>query len=148
MPKPEDTTNKNMRKDEIFTSWKEIASYLGKGVRTVQRWEHDLGLPVRRPDAKAKNTILLSRAELDAWVAKRWVPSGRQVPQADISDLLRDSRALRERSRILAEQVRAASMELVSQCSLLMDLGAPKNASDVQQREVEPTAESPTSPAA
>ena len=25
----------------VFTSWKEIACYLGKGIRTVQRWERD-----------------------------------------------------------------------------------------------------------
>ena len=32
--------------DKVFSSWKEIAAYLGKGVRTVQRWEAVLGLPV------------------------------------------------------------------------------------------------------
>jgi hypothetical protein len=30
-----------------LTSWKEIGQYLGKGVRTVQRWEQQMGLPVR-----------------------------------------------------------------------------------------------------
>ena len=29
-------------------SWKEIASYLRRGLRTAQRWERDAGLPVRR----------------------------------------------------------------------------------------------------
>ena len=29
-------------------SWKEIAAYLGRGIRTVQRWERDEGLPVHR----------------------------------------------------------------------------------------------------
>ena len=29
-------------------SWKEIAAYLGRGVRTVQRWEREEGLPVHR----------------------------------------------------------------------------------------------------
>src|SRR3954463_10845884 len=29
-------------------SWKEIAAYLRRGVRTVQRWERDEGLPVHR----------------------------------------------------------------------------------------------------
>jgi hypothetical protein len=32
----------------ILKGWKDIAKYLGCGVRTVQRWEK-LGLPVRRP---------------------------------------------------------------------------------------------------
>src|ERR1041385_1511743 len=29
-------------------SWKAIAAYLGRGVRTVQRWEREEGLPVHR----------------------------------------------------------------------------------------------------
>ena len=29
-------------------SWKEIAGYLKRDVRTVQRWERDFGLPVQR----------------------------------------------------------------------------------------------------
>ena len=31
-----------------LNGWKEIAGFLGKGVRTVQRWERELGLPVHR----------------------------------------------------------------------------------------------------
>jgi hypothetical protein len=31
-----------------LNGWKEIAAYLGRSVRTVQRWEKDFGLPVRR----------------------------------------------------------------------------------------------------
>ena len=38
----------------MLTTWNEVASYLGKGVRTVQRWEANLSLPVRR-----KNNILV-----------------------------------------------------------------------------------------
>src|SRR5512147_88230 len=56
----------------VFTSWKEIASYLGKGVRTVQRWEAQFGLPVQRPNARAKGIVRASRDELDRWIATRW----------------------------------------------------------------------------
>ena len=31
-----------------LNGWKEIAAFLGKGVRTVQRWEREQGLPVHR----------------------------------------------------------------------------------------------------
>lgn len=31
-----------------LNSWKEIATFLGRGVRTVQRWERELQLPVHR----------------------------------------------------------------------------------------------------
>jgi len=50
-----------------LTSWKEIAAYLGKGVRTVQRWEQRLGLPVRRPSPDS-HIIFALPSELDAWV--------------------------------------------------------------------------------
>src|SRR5579871_1013368 len=35
-------------KPETLESWKEIAAYLNRDVRTVRRWEKDRGLPVRR----------------------------------------------------------------------------------------------------
>ena len=50
-----------------LSSWKEIASYLGKGVRTVQRWERQFGLPVRRPSAKS-HVIFAVQQELDGWI--------------------------------------------------------------------------------
>lgn len=50
-----------------LSSWKEIAAYLGKGVRTVQRWEQQFGLPVRRPNAKS-HVIFAIPTELDAWI--------------------------------------------------------------------------------
>jgi hypothetical protein len=52
----------------IFTGWKEIANYLGKAVRTVQRYEQTLRLPVRRPSGKDQGSVLAIKAELDLWV--------------------------------------------------------------------------------
>ncbi len=52
----------------ILNSWKEIAAYLGRGVRTVQRWEADLGLPVHRPKGKDRSAVLGFSEELDAWL--------------------------------------------------------------------------------
>lgn len=55
----------------VLTSWKDIARYMGKGVRTVQRWEMDFGLPVRRPLGSNKKAVLARPRDLDAWVALR-----------------------------------------------------------------------------
>ena len=66
----------------VLGSWKEIASYLGKGVRTVQRWEQELGLPVRRPNATAKGVVCSSREELDRWLASAWAPRPRDATSA------------------------------------------------------------------
>jgi hypothetical protein len=52
----------------IFSSWKEIAAFLGRGVRTVQRWETTLGLPIRRPNGYGSNVIVASESELREWL--------------------------------------------------------------------------------
>lgn len=53
---------------QFLNSWKEIANYLGKGVRTVQRYEHDFGLPVRRPARRAHGSVIATKIEIDAWL--------------------------------------------------------------------------------
>jgi CheY-like chemotaxis protein len=57
----------------ILNSWKEIASYLGKSVRTVQRMEVELGLPIRRPKGHARSSVIALTAELDEWL-KSFMP--------------------------------------------------------------------------
>lgn len=52
----------------ILSGWKDIANHLGKGVRTVQRYEIHLGLPIRRPAGRARGSVVATRAELDAWI--------------------------------------------------------------------------------
>ncbi len=53
----------------VLSSWKEIAAYVGRGVRTVQRWELMLGFPVRRPYQHLRSAVLALPEEIDAWVA-------------------------------------------------------------------------------
>jgi len=52
--------------DERLDSWKEIAAYLKRGVRTVQRWERVAALPVRRIPS-TRGGVYAFRAELDRW---------------------------------------------------------------------------------
>lgn len=54
--------------DEVLNSWKEVATYMGRGVRTVQRWEQELGLPVRRPRGKSRSAVIAFKRELDQWL--------------------------------------------------------------------------------
>jgi TolB-like protein/Tfp pilus assembly protein PilF len=61
-------------------SWGEIASYLGREVRTVQRWERTEGLPVRRHEHKKKSTVYAYSGELDAWIKNR---QPKDDPEAD-----------------------------------------------------------------
>jgi hypothetical protein len=52
----------------ILNSWKEISQYLGRGVRTAQRWERDLGLPVHRPRGRNRSAVIALVDEVDAWL--------------------------------------------------------------------------------
>lgn len=56
-------------KVKVLNGWKEIAQHLSRGVRTVQRWELELGLPIRRPRGKSRSAVVAVAAELDAWLA-------------------------------------------------------------------------------
>src|SRR5882672_9027531 len=53
--------------EDRLESWKEIAAYLKKGVRTVQRWEQSEGLPVRRLGQDRTGFVFAYKSELDAW---------------------------------------------------------------------------------
>ncbi|MBZ5583164.1 MAG: tetratricopeptide repeat protein, partial [Acidobacteriia bacterium] len=52
-------------------SWKEIAVYLKRGARTVQRWEREEGLPVHRLQHDKLGSIYAYKTELDAWWTRR-----------------------------------------------------------------------------
>lgn len=57
-----------LRKD-VLNGWKEIAGYLGRDPRTVERWEKQRGLPVRRLPGTGRATVYALISELDAWLA-------------------------------------------------------------------------------
>ncbi len=56
---------------EILRSWKEIASYAGASVRTLQRWEKYFHLPIRRIATKKGSVVFAFRADLDTWFRAR-----------------------------------------------------------------------------
>lgn len=53
---------------ERLDSWKAIAQYLQRDERTVQRWERELGLPVRRVSGGRGRSVFAYVAEIDAWL--------------------------------------------------------------------------------
>jgi hypothetical protein len=60
-------------------SWKEVAAYLKRGVRTVQRWERVEALPVHRHRHDKRGTVYAFRREIDAWRENRRQRIGRRV---------------------------------------------------------------------
>ena len=59
-------------------SWKEIAAFLKRDVRTVQRWEKKEGLPVHRHQHDKLGSIYAYKPELAEWFSAR-----RRSPQAN-----------------------------------------------------------------
>ena len=53
-----------------LNSWKEISAHLGKGVRTVQRYERSLALPIYRMGNGPKSPVHAYPGELAVWVLR------------------------------------------------------------------------------
>jgi len=64
--------SKKFKKENLLTSWKEIASYLDRDVRSCQRWEKKLGLPVYRIDKSPKSKVFAYKDEIDEWLRHRF----------------------------------------------------------------------------
>src|SRR5271154_1660579 len=82
----------------LLTCWKDIAHYVGKSVRTLQRWERELGFPVRRAEAREKGTVLAIPREINSWVKSQQFSDG---GGSDRATLLRSLEALRTENREL-----------------------------------------------
>ncbi len=95
-------------KANVLNSWKEIASYLGRGVRTVQRWEHDLAMPVRRPRAKSRSAVVALPEEIDAWL--------RTAPSNEIN---RVPKTAKPHGKFIMAETLAAAEDLRHQCETL-----------------------------
>jgi Tol biopolymer transport system component len=65
-----DKPTKPVDDTERLDSWKEIASYLKRGVRTVQRWEAS-GLPVHRLELEKRGAVHAYKSEIDLWWQQR-----------------------------------------------------------------------------
>lgn len=57
---------------KVLNGWKEIATYLRRGLRTVQRWEELYELPIRRPAGKDRASVFALTEELDQWLSESW----------------------------------------------------------------------------
>jgi hypothetical protein len=67
-------------------SWKQIAVYLDRQVRTVQRWEKCEGLPVHRQFHVKAGTVCAFKHEIDSWLKNRCPPFREAVRQERRAD--------------------------------------------------------------
>lgn len=69
-----------------LNGWKEIAALFGKSTRTVQRWEHQLGLPVHRIKTPGGEILYAFRSELEAWRQSAEGAKG-EADESDLDDI-------------------------------------------------------------
>ena len=97
----------------ILTCWKEIAQYFGKGVRTVERWEHEAGLPIRRYKGVKGKVFALAR-ELEEWLqsSAMWTRDNSEFEMArlreKVTELTLENEMLRRRLAKSEEKMAAA----------------------------------------
>lgn len=72
--------------EDRLDSWKEIAAYLNRGVRTVRRWEREEGLPVHRHVHRVLGTVYAYKSEIESWRQtgqRRTAPSPAAATRSD-----------------------------------------------------------------
>jgi tetratricopeptide (TPR) repeat protein len=57
-----------MAEQQILDSWKEVADYLNRSVKTCQRMERELGLPIHRLADTPKARVFAYKEEIDRWL--------------------------------------------------------------------------------
>ena len=77
MPTEQSYSDDTPAAPDRLDSWKEIAAYLKRDVRTVQRWEKAEKLPVRRHLHEKQGSVYGFKSEIDAW------SQGRQFPDEE-----------------------------------------------------------------
>jgi hypothetical protein len=65
------TENERDPPGELLMGWKEIADYLHRSVRTVQRWERRTDLPVRNFAGDRVGSVFALIPEVNEWLL-RW----------------------------------------------------------------------------
>jgi tetratricopeptide (TPR) repeat protein len=117
-------------------SWKEIAAYLGRSVRTVQLWEKEERLPVHR----LQGGVLAYPEELDQWVEQRRVsPGASEAPPAEGKPPRRLALLL---AAVLAILIAVASWQMIPRREpaplLRLDAGASLLIATIENRTNEP----------
>ena len=105
-------------------SWKEIAAYLKRSVRTVTRWEREEGLPIHRHLHSKSGSVYAYKGELDEW----WANRGEQIDRR--SSEMESPRSPRGRRTWLAV---AAAVALLALTGVVWLTGARRSSPPVSR---------------
>src|SRR5215467_8676575 len=118
--------------DRRLGSWKEIATYLGRGVRSVQRWEREEGLPVHRLSHLKRGSVYAYKNELDEWWASR-AGSLATLDREEVETARKPEPDLPSPTARLAKSAIFAGIALVGVVLYLAIHRAPKVGSEMRQ---------------
>ena len=118
--------------------WKEIAAELDRSVRTVQRWEQKLGLPVHKLGNGSGSPVFAFKDELHSWLrsnAAKGKPINAEASQATSLNQHGESfarrRAALEKRRNSTAQITASEPEIIRSLNAFFALKAANNNSPV-----------------
>jgi TolB-like protein/Tfp pilus assembly protein PilF len=89
------TASKTKPVPDRLESWKEIAEWLQRDIRTVQRWERSRNLPVHRLPGGKRARVFAFQSELDSWRNSRSVQAAVEKeakPEPGRAGLIRNAR--------------------------------------------------------
>jgi hypothetical protein len=89
----------------VLHSWKEISNYTGRGVRTIQRYEVQLGFPVHRPAGSPRSAVLAFCDEIDAWLNRSPVRCGPLMNALCVDEIYRKARLSHARAASMQKQL-------------------------------------------
>ena len=89
-------------------SWKEIAEYLGRDVRTAMRWAKSHGLPVRRVGGSGRSVFAFSH-EIDVWLGAGPLDLAGQTPSPGPPAAVPDAPTARRERPVRSLAVAAAA---------------------------------------
>lgn len=109
----------------MLNSWKEIAAYLQRGVRTVQRWEQGLALPVHGIGTGKRSPVFAHPTELNFWLGTAGLDRSSKIPRVESAPIpgsrnsqLQSLRELRAKMHNLSHTVAETSVRQRVQAEL------------------------------
>ena len=123
---------------ELLNSWKEIAAYTGRGIRTLQRWDRDLHFPVHHPHEAHCGVVSAFKDEIDLWFRTRHGEhSANSIHQDNYEArrlLLKNTQILKARASRMAECLDQLKSEIDRALSLSTDVHAACEASRARKQ--------------